>query len=815
MKQKSVKKVNKVTANPTFEKQIKRSKYIPIFILLAIIVVYLRVFLNQLTNWDDDLYILQNPYLKSFGPKNIAAIFATFFNGNYHPLSLICLAIGYKLGGVNAWPYQFINLSLHLCNTTLVYYFIKDLLVRTNKNSADPVFIASITALLFGIHTINVESVAWISENKNVLYTFFFLLSLRMYLKYTGSKQLKYFLFSILFFLMSLFSKGMAVSLTLSLFVIDFVLGRKLVSRKIIVEKIPFLALSVIFGVIAVFAQRSSHSILETGAFSLPERLSFASFGYIEYFIKMVLPVRLSALYPYPDRVHGSIPGFYYIFPFIAIFGTLGIIYAFRKSPLSLFGFLFFIANIVFVLQIMPVGDAYMADRYCYIPSIGFFLIIACYCSSIPDKMKAWKIPMRILIAFYCVIIAFMTFQRIGIWKNSIILWNDVLSKYTNNSKVWNNRGVAYSLEKKYQDAMNDYTMALKIKPDLHEGWLNRADARKFLKDYAGSLADYNQLAILDPNNADIYNNRGVLKSETGDYLGAIADFDKALHLNKKHAVAMNNRADAKIKIHDFNGAIDDCNNAIGLNPDYAEAFNNRGTAEKELKDFPQALNDFNRAIKHNPQYADAYYNRGNLNSETGKIKEANEDFDKANSLGKEEGGAYIAKGLLLMGQNDNAGAMANFNKGLSLEPSFAGYMNRGVLQSKMGAYAEAINDYDKAIEMEPKSSLAFMNRCNAEIQIKGFTDALADVNKSIQLDPSNGIAFINRGIIEVNLGEYKSAISDFDLVLRTNKHPFAYYYRGVAKIKTGLKQDGCQDIREAKKLGFTDVDKSLELVCN
>jgi hypothetical protein len=187
----------------------------PFVIIFFILLIYTRVFSNQFTNWDDNYYILLNPYLK-WNFVNLKSIFSTFYQGNYHPLTMLFYSLGYSIGGLNTWIYHLLNLLLHLADTFLVYKFISLLLKQNNpKNFAIIRNVPLLTSFLFGIHTLQTESVAWISELKTVLYAFFFLIALICYLKYVESARIKYLVLSLSFFIFSVLSKAMAVSLLL------------------------------------------------------------------------------------------------------------------------------------------------------------------------------------------------------------------------------------------------------------------------------------------------------------------------------------------------------------------------------------------------------------------------------------------------------------------------------------------------------------------------------------------------------------------------------------------------------------------------
>jgi protein O-mannosyl-transferase len=271
------------------------------FIVLISFFAYLPVLQNGLLEWDDYGYINNNPLIYSI---NLKEIFSHIVMWNYHPLTILTLAIEYYFFGLNATGYHAVSLLFHLLNVSLVFYTILLL--------CDRIEVALIASLLFGIHPIHVESVAWVSELKDLLYTFFFLASYIYYLKYLKVPQRKFYVFALFLFSASLLSKAMAASLPVVLLLTDYFKGRK-ISRKILLEKVPFFLLALTLGLVAVFAQGESVSTQDLG-FSVLQRIAFACYGFITYLVKIILPINLSAFYPYPILDSNHIYIYIYIY---------------------------------------------------------------------------------------------------------------------------------------------------------------------------------------------------------------------------------------------------------------------------------------------------------------------------------------------------------------------------------------------------------------------------------------------------------------------------------------------------------------------
>ena len=256
---------SKSMGNASFCENKPVSKKNSILILLGIIAItviaYYPVSRNQILNWDDNTYINENPYIHSFAAENVKTLVTKGYFNNYHPITMLSYNLDYKIGKADPEVYVITNLILHIFNTVIVFWFIL-LLTKLfgeikdySNNNKIRYLLASIASLLFAIHPINVESVAWISERKNLLCALFFLLSLISYIKYLNKNNSFFYYGSLILFLLSLLSKGTAVSLSLCIIALDYLYARKLFSYKVLFEKIPYFLLSLTFGIIAVHCQ--------------------------------------------------------------------------------------------------------------------------------------------------------------------------------------------------------------------------------------------------------------------------------------------------------------------------------------------------------------------------------------------------------------------------------------------------------------------------------------------------------------------------------------------------------------------------------
>ncbi|MFH0866732.1 MAG: tetratricopeptide repeat protein [Bacteroidota bacterium] len=566
-------------------------------VLFITALLYAKSISNDFVSWDDDNYILNNPYLKDFSFSGIGQIFSNFYFGNYHPLTTLVYLFEYTWFGTTPLPYHLLNLLLHLLNIWLVYKLAEKL---SGKNIT-----SIVVAVLFAVHPMHVESVAWVSELKDILYTSSFLLSLWYYLKSESGN--KYYFICLLFFVLSLLSKSAAVTLPVLLVLIDYYKGKKN-NLKLLIKKIPFLLLSLLFGILAILSQKATESISDlTLSYSVIERIFLVSYAVIFYIVKMFIPVGLSAMHYYPDIQGGSLPWEYFAsLPFLLLLAWLLL----RRSTFSkelIFGAAFFIIVMSVMIQIVPVGFALTAERYSYVSYIGIFFIAGQWIVSLKKRQKL------ILTMFFLIAIIFsgITWARIAMWKNGITLFSDIIEKNPKAFHAYWIRGNMKNNNEDFQGALEDFNKSLEYNPRFVFGLINRADVKNKLFDYKGALADMNLAISLKADVSEAYNNRGMAYDGLGDTSLAMTDYNKAIEINPKLARAYNNRGVLKANTGDTVGALKDISKAIELEPDESDSYSNRGNLKAMKKDFKGSVEDYNFVLKLKPGDNMAYFNRG------------------------------------------------------------------------------------------------------------------------------------------------------------------------------------------------------------
>ena len=639
-------------------------------ILFVTLLVYSPGFKAEFTNFDDNRYVTENPMVWSLSGENITNIFSTYYDGHYHPLTMLSMAIDYSIVGMKPWLFHAENIFFHLINTLLVFFFIRKLWGKFD--------VAVIASFLFGIHTFHVESVVWIAERKDVLFAFFFLLSLISYLEFLKKNSWKYLVLSLLLFVLSCLSKGQAVALAPTILAIDYLKDRKLLSKNVILEKIPFFAIALFFGIIAMQAHETFPYLGKTEV-PLFDRIIYACYGFILYIGKLILPLNLSAYYPYPSGSPGTVD---YIFPILAIAFVFIIFWQFRKNKPLVFSMLFFFFNIVLLLKVFQVhlqtGKFVIADRYSYVSSIGFFFLVGYLYEKYTAKYHSKKILLTAILSLWILVMSVMTFNRSLVWNDSITLWNNVVDQYPELSWAYGKRGLAKAARNDVKGAIEDYTLAIKYDPD-------------------------------DPH---AYNNRGnIYASRLGDLELAMKDLNKAIEVGPKFFEAYSNRGLVRFYQNDLKGAMEDLNFAIEVMPTYAVSWFNRGHVFSASGKFDLAISDYNEALNLNPRLKQVYLYRGIAYNKTGNFRKGLDDLNKTLEENPKNILALQNRAETFAGLKDLNRCIEDLNKVLSIDPrNVKSYFDRGNVLYWKGAIPAAIKDYLKVTELNPENSDAWYN---------------------------------------------------------------------------------------------------------
>jgi protein O-mannosyl-transferase len=630
------KNINKIYSNRNQEKNIssltmffegsENNKILKIiiciFIILATFSIYSQVQYHEFINYDDDIYITNNLNVQTgFTSESLEWAITNFITGNWSPVIWFSHMLDYQLYGLQPKGHHFTSLSFHISNSLLLFFVI--------FRMTGGIWKSSFVATMFALHPLNVESVAWAAERKNVLSTFFMFLTMLSYIRYADKPTFKRYCLVFLFFSLGLMTKPMLVTLPFVLLLLDYwplarlnfdhntydlSISEKYPSKySLVLEKIPLFLISVAISIVTFIAQKSSGAMNFTENLTFALRLSNAMVSYLEYLEKMFWPHKLSIFYPHPVTALSLWQGIFCGLSLLAI--TIISIRLIRRAPYFIVGWFWFLGTMVPVSGIVQVGGQSMADRYAYIPIIGIFIIIAW---GVPELISKWRHKEKVLpISAGIIVFIFMilTWKQVSYWKNSITIFNHSIrvtdNKYPGFALVYNNLGLSQLANNNNDDAIFNFKRAIMLNPKFPAAYSNLGNVMVSEGMYDEAISLYITSIKIKPDYADAYNNLGNALHAKGKYEQAILVFNNAIKIKSDFYQAYNNLGNALLAERMYEEAISMYKFSIKLNPDYSEAHYNLGNALSAITMNVEAVSHYKAAIKINPEHALAYNNLG------------------------------------------------------------------------------------------------------------------------------------------------------------------------------------------------------------
>jgi len=676
-----------------------------LLLALTTLAVYLPLAWQGYVNYDDSDYVTENAHVQGgLTWDNVVWAFKTGHASNWHPLTWLSHMLDRQLLGPEAGPQHLVSVGFHIANTLLLFLLLNRMTGARWRSL--------IVAALFALHPLHVESVAWVSERKDVLSAFFFLLTLAAYVSYaeeSGVQSLaskvqsqqaggrspnpgsditqhatrntqhatRYYLLSLSFFILGLMSKPMLVTLPFVLLLLDYWPLRRferstLNSRlstilRLVAEKVPFFLLAAASSVITFKVQQKGGAV--STSISLGARIANALVSYVRYIGKLFWPADLSILYPHP--------GHWPVWQVIAAAALLlaisvAVILLARRQPYLAVGWLWFCGTLIPVIGLVQVGIQSMADRYTYVPIIGLFLLLVWGLGDLiparPWRANALAAGSALLLAA-C---AGLTERQIHFWRDSEALFRHAVQVTRDNYLAWNNLGFYLWGRGRTAEAMDDYRASLKINPAYEDALNNLGYAFAGQKNYAAAIPLYEAALHIRPNHAEVHNNLGNALSETGKIDEAIAHYLIVLEQKPDHADAHNNLGIALAMKEKLEEAIPHFYAAIRAKPGYASAHSNLGNALAVQHKLDEAIKEYQESLRLKPEDAQAHNNLGNALAEQGKVPEAIGQYQEALRLNADNPEAQFNLALALLRQGKREDAVLHLREALRLKPDYA-----------------------------------------------------------------------------------------------------------------------------------------------
>ena len=652
-----------------------RSSFIVSFILVSIILTaYWKLPTHDFLGFDDTGYITQNIHVNNgITWKSVAWAFSFPSFGYWHPLTWLSHMLDCHIFGLKPGMHHLTNLLLHIGNTLLLFLVLKKMTGSIWKSA----FVAAI----FALHPLNVESVAWASERKNVLSTFFWMLTTLTYIRYVETPNFYRYLLILIVFILGLMAKPMIVTLPFVFFLLDYwPLGRlkfnlSSIERheeshkpenngfqhspifRLILEKTPLIALSAV----AIYFSSLSVKRLVISTVSVPMKVRIANalVSYVSYIKKMIWPHDLAVFYPYPQtlplwQVAGS--------GLLLLCISFLVLRALKSKPYLSVGWLWYIGTLFPAIGLVQAGLwPAMADRFMYVPLIGLFIVIAW---GIPDLLPRWhskEIVLGTLSAGLVLILLATTWLQVRHWENGVKLFTYVLKVTRGNSVAHFELGHALDQHGKYNEAMIHYIKALKI----------------------------------NPNYVQAHNNLGYALARQGKYKDAIYHYDEALSINPNDVKTHNNLGIVLARKGNFKDAVYHYNEALRSNPNYVRAYYNLGKIYANQGNIEDAIHYYRKALVVNPNMTQALYNISWIFAtlENDKFRNGEEAIELAEKLCK----------------------ITQYNQPLALDALAAAYAETGNFELAVLTAQKAL----KLAEHQGPEELAFGLRKRLELYMK------------------------------------------------------------------------------------------------
>lgn len=600
------------------------------FILFVTFLIYKKVSGFEITNFDDDQSILMNPYIQDMSIEGIKKMFTGYNLGMYAPIGLMFYGFLYSINGADAAIFHSASLFLHLCNIMLVFWTMN----RLFKDNWRALAISAI----FALHPLNTEAIAWISANTTLLSNGFLLSALLSYTYYKSHQKGIYLLLTLVLFLLAILVKSAAVTLTPLLLLIDYYFYK--IDKKSLVEKIPFLVLTLFFGYMT-FVSRSDDmmGIQLTGVkYSLFERMMMIANTIPFYLSKFLAPIDLCFNYPFPTD--GSWPMIYYIS--LLLLPTIFIIIYFlgKKDKWIVFGFLFYLISISVMLPLFTVGNFELRyDRYNYLGIIGLALVMIELLLLIIKNIQKTLVLSMVL----SLLLALVSFTRADAWANSMAIWDDGIKKNPDQCMAYFNKGVTAAAISGNEEALTYYKIAIEKDPKYFPAYINIGNIMFNRNNYAESYKYFKKAFYINSSNPEIAKSIVVcaLKAQMLD--SAYADGKKLTTLFPKYANGYGAFANVLNDMGKYEEALTVAQKGIRIDPKAYDCYFQKGFSEIKMTNYASAIESYNKAeiIKAGDPFL--YYNRAFAYNLLQQIDKGCIDMKKAKDLGAPNCDPYLS----------------------------------------------------------------------------------------------------------------------------------------------------------------------------
>jgi tetratricopeptide (TPR) repeat protein len=599
---------------------------------LTVLSVYWPVRNHDFVKYDDDKYVTDNRNIQSgLNERSIRWAFSSGYASNWHPVTWLSHIVDCEIFDLNPRGPHLVNMLFHIANTLLLFIVLKRMTGR--------VWPSAFVAALFGLHPLHVESVAWVAERKDVLSTFFWMLTMLAYAWYAEKPRIGRYLLVLLSFTLGLMAKPMLVTLPFVLLLLDYwplervrLAGEQAAERSpwhyLLLEKVPLMLLAAASSVVTFLVQQKAGAVQPMEAIDLKSRLGNAIVAYAGYIEKMFWPSRLAVLYPHPG--HSLSMGTIAVCGLLLIAGSFCFLWAGRRRKYLVVGWLWYVGTLVPVIGLVQVGVQAMADRYTYVPLTGLFVLMTWGAIDVLSNRRLRKSVLTLLAAVVLSALAIATSLQLRYWQNSVTLFERTLAVTSDNYIMHNNYGNVLIKLGRLNEATDQFERSLKIKPGNAEAHNNLGNAYGGLGRTDDAIREYHEALRLKPHFAEAHYNLALALSQQNKTEESIREYGESVSLDPGNVDALSNLGYELAEQGDFGQAIEFYQKALAIDPANVITHGRLGLALTAANKIDEAIAEFRIVLKARPADAEMWCNLGILLERQGKTSEAIDSYRRA-----------------------------------------------------------------------------------------------------------------------------------------------------------------------------------------
>ena len=721
-----------------------------VFLAVCTTAVYWQILSSDFVNFDDQMYVTENSHVqKGLTTENLVWAFASYDVAYWHPLTWLSHMLDCELFGLKAGGHHLTSLILHIANSLLVFWVL--------RRATGAIWRSALVAALFALHPFNVDSAAWIAERKNVLSTFFWLLTMWAYTSYAYRGGVGRYLLTLLLYALGLLAKPMLVTLPFVMLLLDYWPLKRfrfapggpedgiaepgvrerpfLGAAGLLAEKLPFLALSALSVFSFCWAVERPGTAVPAAMVPVRLRIANALVSYLDYMAKMIWPRGLAVYYPYPDHIP-----LWQLVTALLLVGCVSVLVllALKGKRYLAVGWFWYLGTLVPVIGLYQAGLwPAIADRWAYVPLIGLFIMIAWGGGDLAKRLRLPKLAVALLACAWLSALMTATWFQVGHWRNGATLFEHALDVTSGNYIAHYNLGNIMLRQDRKAEAIEHYKKAVAFHPKYVDGHYNLGIALSAAEQYAEAIKEYHTVLRLRQNHKKVLSRMADALARNGQLDEAIAYYNKSLQHQPNDAEVLNNLALALVKKGQIDEAIKKYTEALEINPDSVEVLNNLGNALVKQGELKQAATHYQKALRLRPDFAETLYNLANTLRQMGQFAEAVRYYQEALSLNEDNTDAHYGLGLALAELNEQDEAITHLKKAIQLNPDFAqAHYNLGMVFFKQQNIDQAIEQFRQVLRIHPNDAEM---HCNLGVLLgkNGQADeAIEEFRTALRLNP-------------------------------------------------------------------------------